>query len=179
MIPSETHITDIETYLIEPNGNFPNNEALPLVIYKLALKNKSADEMIELFKRNNWSNSWKNSIYDYHHYHSKTHEVLGVYEGKAIVQFGGPNGVVANVKSGDVIIIPAGVAHKNVSSDEYFACVGAYPDGKEYDMDYGKEEELEKAIKNIQTLPLPSADPVYGKGGVLFQYWREKETATS
>jgi uncharacterized protein YjlB len=39
---------------------------------------------------------------------------------------------------GDVLLIPAGVAHKNVGASIDFKCVGAYPGGKEFDINLGK-----------------------------------------
>jgi uncharacterized protein YjlB len=62
-----------------------------------------------------------------------------------------------------VIIIPAGVAHKNLGSDAKFGCVGAYPEGKEYDMNYGKPEERGITLHNIASVSMPDADPVFGK----------------
>ena len=37
----------------------------------------------ELFERNGWGNSLRNGIYDYGHYHSRVHEVLGVARGRS------------------------------------------------------------------------------------------------
>jgi uncharacterized protein YjlB len=39
--------------------------------------------MEELFRQNGWRASWRDGIYDYVHYHSRIHEVLGVARGKA------------------------------------------------------------------------------------------------
>ncbi len=165
-----------EKHLLKDDGIFPNNPKLPLIIYRavLHLPETHAPAMIEqLFQENGWRNSWRNGIYPYHHYHSITHEVLGIYRGEAEVQLGGPHGIITQVKQGDVILIPAGVAHKNIKSDESFACVGAYPKGKNFDMNYGKKEERPQADRNIEQVPLPDTDPVFGKEGVLLQLWRE------
>ncbi|WP_250123845.1 cupin domain-containing protein [Chroococcidiopsis sp. CCMEE 29] len=65
-----------------------------------------------------------------HHYHSTAHEVLGISRGKAAVRLGGDaRGQTFEVRAGDVIIIPAGVAHKNLDSSSDFLVVGAYPLG--------------------------------------------------
>src|SRR4051794_23881765 len=101
------------------NDQFPNNENLPLLVYKGVLHlhpDDSTDAVVELFKSNNWTNSWKDSILHKHHFHSTTHEVLGIFCGKADVQFGGDESTVIELVRGDVVIIPAGVAHKNLES---------------------------------------------------------------
>src|SRR6267143_838635 len=78
--------------IIKSKEFFPNNDSLPFLIYKLvfALPLKKAADIIEaIFNANNWSNAWRNGIYNYHHYHSITHEVLGVYDGWCNVALGG------------------------------------------------------------------------------------------
>lgn len=170
-IPSQ--IMDIS---IKRNDYFPNNE-FPVLIYKKALhlprlKNKAAEIIQHIFLRNGWSNSWKNGIYDYHHYHSNTHECLGVAMGSAMVIIGGPGGKRIKISAGDVIILPAGVAHRCISQTEDFCCVGAYPNGKEFDINTGSVEEYKKAVSKIRALPVPRYDPVNGKEGALRTYWR-------
>lgn len=160
--------------ICKDDGQFPNSN-LPVLIYKAAviLPDKHAATIIEdVFKKNNWTNAWRNGIYNYHHYHSITHEVLGVYEGNTIVQLGGPKGITTLIEKGDVIIIPAGVAHKNMGPETNFKCVGAYPCGSTYDMNYGKPDERPKADNNIKKVALPDADPVYGKFGYLVNSWK-------
>ncbi len=162
------------TYLINPVDYFPNNDQLPVIIYKDVFnfeKGKEASIIENVFKENGWQNSWRNSIYNYHHYHSKAHEVIGIYNGEADIQLGGPNGKELSVKKGDVIILPAGVSHKCLVCSREFACIGAYPPGQNYDMNYGKEEEIEKSKENIHNLPLPETDPVYGNEGELIKNW--------
>ncbi len=167
-----------EAYLvshkIEANGNFPNNPKYPLMIYKGALlihPNDTAEVVKNVFAQNGYSNAWVNGIFDYHHYHSNTHEVLGVFSGKAEVQFGGEHGVCIELDKGDVVLIPAGVAHKRLSASEEFKVIGAYPKGVEYNTLRGTEEELKEAEKEIAAVPEPESDPVYGSKGHLFECW--------
>jgi uncharacterized protein YjlB len=158
---------------LQDDGLFPNNEKLPLLIYKQAIQLKSGDAATveELFEENQWGNSWRNGIYNYHHYHSKAHEVLGIYQGEAEVQLGGPEGIKVKVQTGDVIIIPAGVSHKNLRASADFACVGAYPPAQTADMNYGQKSERPGVDEHIAKVPLPENDPVYGKNGPLTQQW--------
>ncbi len=157
-----------------PAGNFPNNKDLKVLAYK-ALKDFDTytPQFFEnQFKKNNWKNSWRDGIYDYHHYHSNTHEVLGIYEGEATVQLGGYEGEKMQLSKGDVLVIPAGVAHKNLGSTQNFACVGAYPDGLRFDMNYGKEENIVEATHRIEKVEMPSHDPLYGAKGPLLEAWK-------
>jgi uncharacterized protein YjlB len=166
---------EIISELLTDDGTFPNNGKLPLLVYKNAIvipDVNPAGAVERIFRENGWGGSWRNGIYPYHHYHSTAHEVLGMYGGNATVQLGGPNGLVIDVVSGDVIIIPAGVAHKNLGSSADFRCVGAYPPGQEWDMNYGRPGERPKADENIARVPLPETDPVYGIDGPLLKGWK-------
>src|SRR4051812_2685667 len=81
--------------LIKDNGVFPNNNLLPVILYKGILDLplfSPAQKVRNLFHENNWKNSWVDGIYDYHHYHSNTHEALGIIKGNAIILLGGDNG---------------------------------------------------------------------------------------
>lgn len=165
---------NITRHLLSDDGTFPNNALLPLLIYpKVIHFGKDDNERIvkEIFESNGWTNSWKDGIYDYHHYHSTAHEVLGIISGSARIQFGGASGISVFLEKGDVVVIPAGVAHKNLDSDDDFLCVGAYPEGQQYDMNYGKEGERPQTDNNIKALPLPEADPIYGMNGPLIKNW--------
>jgi uncharacterized protein YjlB len=135
-------------------------------------KNKAVEAVQKIFSKNKWSNSWRNGIYDFHHYHSTTHECMAIVKGKAKVIFGGPNGRSTDLAIGDVIILPAGVGHKCSSHSEDFLCVGAYPQGKDYDMNYGKYSEYDQSVQRIQTLSIPSRDPVFGNEGFLRSHWK-------
>lgn len=89
------------------------------------------------FAENGWSGSWRNGVFDWHHYHLATHEVLGCYAGWAVLQLGGTNGKPVRLVAGDAVIIPAGLAHKRIESSPDFAVVGAYPAGVSPDMQRG------------------------------------------
>jgi uncharacterized protein YjlB len=161
-------------HTLSDDGSYPNNERLPLLVYKGVLRLPEQDPAAaidSLFAAHDWGGSWRNGVYAFHHYHSTAHEVLGVYSGTAQVQFGGPNGIVLEVMRGDVVLIPAGVAHKNVGSSTDFRVVGAYPEGQQPDMNYGREGERPDADDRIARVPRPQGDPVYGKDGPLGEHW--------
>ena len=160
-------------YQFEDDGKIPNS-VFPLVIYKEAFEPDEllADEMEEAFAKNNWTNSWRNGIYPYHHYHSTSHEVLGVYKGSAELQLGGDNGKAIKVQPGDVIIIPAGTGHKKISASDDFAVIGAYPDGRDYDLLTGDEGERPRADERIAQVPFPDNDPVQGSKGGIMELWK-------
>jgi uncharacterized protein YjlB len=165
---------NIIRHLLSDDGTFPNNGHLALVVYRNALRieGSEAGKLIEqLFESNGWSNAWQDGVFDYHHYHSTTHEVLGIIEGSTRIQFGGNNGISLMLETGDVVIIPAGVAHKNLGGESNFKCVGAYPEGKDFDMNYGKPGERPRADENITQVPLPQSDPVFGLSGPLIKEW--------
>ena len=167
--------TDVIIELIPPQDYFPNNPTLPIIIYKniICIDESHVDHAIkDLLSSNLWSNAWTNGIYDFHHYHSNTHEVLVIMSGKCTVCLGGPQGKQFQLAAGDVIIHPAGVSHCNLQSSTHFKTIGAYPAGKEYDMCYGKEDELEDSRQAISNVRLPFADPIYGVDGPLFKYWK-------
>lgn len=166
--------TNIETLIIPDDGTFPNNNALPLVLMQQVFDPTSRNlvRMIEETIHNNaWGGSWRNGIYGFHHYHSTAHEVLGLYAGMVKVRFGGPDGQMVQAEAGDVIVIPAGVSHKNIEQSPDFRCVGAYPAGQSPDMQYGKPGERPQADQNIESALPPEMDPVFGKNGPLMQIW--------
>jgi uncharacterized protein YjlB len=163
---------DIFNEIIEENGLFPNNPRLPLLIYKSCFLNTPADAIEDIFLSNGWKNSWINGIYPFHHYHSNTHEVLGVASGMCSVQIGGEGGKVFEIEAGDVLILPAGVSHKKISCSSDFQVVGAYPHETQYDMCYGSEKEQSFALDSIKNSLLPKTDPVFGSKGPLFQFWK-------
>ncbi len=162
---------EAESILMERNGQFPNSE-LPVIVYRGIVEGSAtADAVQAMFARNAWPPQWVDTIFDYHHYHCTAHEALGVVSGSARLALGGPGARHVDVRPGDVVIIPAGVAHKLESSSDDFAVVGAYPPGQDWDILKGKDGDLERATANIARVPLPETDPVGGKA--LLELWRE------
>lgn len=164
-----------EKYFFEDDGSIPNNE-LPLLRYRDAFKQRGSEGAAWLEKRfaeNNWTNSWRNGVFGYHHYHSNTHEVLGVYSGNAEIQLGGEHGKCVELRAGDIIVIPAGVAHKNNGSSSDFGVVGAYPDGSGYDLKTEKNSDYAEAKRNIKQVPVPGTDPLLGKAKGVPIVWND------
>jgi uncharacterized protein YjlB len=162
-------MTAPETYRFADDGRFPNSP-LPLLVYRAALP-ASAPAIERTFESHNWSNGWRDGIFDFHHFHSTSHEVLGIAAGSVQVAFGGPDGETVTVRAGDVIAIPAGVAHCNVGQSRDLLVVGAYPDGRDYDLRRGEPAEYVSALRAIAAVPLPDSDPVLGPDGPLRRLW--------
>ena len=167
----------IETYLIADDGTIPNNERLPLVVYRSAIAATSREEAEREFKRlfakHGWSGTWVNGIYDFHHYHARSHEILGIVAGAADVQFGGPSGPVMAVRAGDAVAIPAGVGHCRLDDSPGLVVVGAYPRGQEdWDLKRATAADRTQALKEIPLVALPPQDPITGILGGVVDFWR-------
>jgi len=164
----------VETHMFEDDGRIPNNPELPLLVYPGALA--GADDLDarfrELLEENGWGGAWRDGVFPYHHYHSTSHEVLAVVGGGASLTFGGGAGVTLEMEAGDVMVIPAGVGHKNEGSGAGFSVIGAYPRGQEsYDLRTGEPDERPEVLENIRNVPLPERDPVFGEEGPLLEHW--------
>ncbi len=123
------------------------------------------------FRQNGWTGTWRNGIYPYHHYHSTAHEVLGVASGSARVCLGGEGGTEIYVAAGDVIVIPAGLAHCLIEERDGFLVVGAYAGGRHWDILRPRAATLDGALERIAAVPLPDSDPVAGPDGILLRLW--------
>lgn len=166
-------VTNGKTYHLLDDGVFPNNPHWPLVVYRQGTgdegRSASAAAFEKLFQANAWPPQWRSGIFSFHHYHSTSHEVLGVFSGHAEIQFGGDKGLVIECKSGDVIIIPAGVAHCCLSSADGFCCVGAYPAGANWDVLTEQDDDRVAAASRVADVAAPVMDPVYGAKTSLFR----------
>lgn len=168
---------EVESHRLSPDGPFPNNSQLLLLVYRQALDETGrdvADAVQRLLESHQWGGTWVNGVFDYHHYHSNAHEVLVVCAGSARIQFGGPSGPIVSVTAGDVGILPAGTAHKRVDASFDFVVVGGYPAGQE-DYDLIRDDPSVKAAaeKRIVSVPVPGQDPLYGDDGPLLQHWTQ------
>jgi uncharacterized protein YjlB len=167
-----------EIFLFEGDGRTPNNPALPLVHYRDAVVLPDdfdpAAVMEELFGANGWGRGWRNGIFDFLHFHTQTHEVLGIARGEARVRFGGAKGQILTVRAGDVVVLPAGTGHQRIAPAQGLLVVGAYPPEGRYDQHKPGEVAGERARRLIAHVPVPAADPIYGTGGPLVACWRDR-----
>ena len=167
-------LVEPEQFRFENDGVFPNS-GLPLLVYRQAFTTEAEDRasiIEQCLAENAWTNSWRNGVYSFAHYHSTTHEALGVYRGAATLRLGGERSSDVKVYAGDLIVIPAGVAHRKVRATADFAVVGAYPDGRDWDLLRGRTGERPGADHKIAALPIPDNDPIYGADGPLRQIWK-------
>lgn len=160
------------------DGIVPNHPRFPLLLYRGAVNLKSRrfppDVIIDtLFDTNGWGRSWRDTVYDFVHYHSQIHEVMGVARGTARIECGGIKGRILSVKAGDVLVLPAGTGHRLIESSRDFLVVGAYPQDGTYD-ECTDTKERPDAIKRIAKVRKPKTDPVLGPGGPLLKSWRRK-----
>jgi len=173
-VVKQQEFVEPEQFRFKDDGVFPNS-VLPVLLYRQAFVTEAGDRasvVEQRFAENDWTNSWRNGVYSFAHYHSTTHEALGVYCGAATLRLGGAHGKNVEVHAGDVIVIPAGVAHQNIGASDDFTVVGAYPDGREWDLLRGRPGERPKADQNITALPIPDNDPIYGAEGPLPRLWK-------
>jgi|ERR1051326_1581930 uncharacterized protein YjlB len=168
-------------FRFKDEGLIPNHPTWPLVLVRGAVKLPGgldpAAVFEDLFARNGWGDSWRDGIYDYVHYHSRIHEVLGIARGSGEVRFGGALGRSMKLKAGDVAILPAGTGYQCLSADKDFLVVGAYPPTGTYD-ECTTAQDHERALKTIPKVAPPRKDPVYGAGGALLTLWK-KQTSRS
>ena len=161
---------EVEHIPLSRNGWMPNNEHLPVLLYRRALHAGSlADAMEAAFTRNGWPPQWRNGVYDFHHYHSTAHEVLGFARGTAKLILGGEGGHPVTVQAGDVAVLPTGTGHCRIEASPDFLVVGAYPPAQHWDICRAAPDAA--AAQRMLTLPFPKSDPLFGPGGDLTRAW--------
>jgi uncharacterized protein YjlB len=168
------------SYKFKDDGLIPNHPRWRFLVYKKVVRLPGALDPAavfeELFESNGWGDTWRDGIYDYVHYHSRTHEVLGIARGRAKVQFGGSKGRTLILSAGDVAVLPAGTGHRCLNASNDLLVVGAYPPTGAYD-ECTSVADRKKALVSIPKTVRPRTDPVYGRDGALLQTWRKARRA--
>ena len=156
----------LETWHAPPGEKIPNHPRFPVLIYRDVEAIDGAAAARALFAEHGWGGSWVDGVFDFHHFHSTSHEALAVVAGTATIELGGPQGRAFEVAAGDVLVLPAGTGHRRATARDGFTVVGAYPAGQEnYDLLRGDDPaEVEAARRRIEALPAPPEDPVGGEG---------------
>ena len=88
-----------------------------------------------------------------------------------MVRFGGESGETVGLTTSDVVVIPAGVGHALINASDDFLVVGAYADGREWDLLRDDPQVIAVARQRIAQVPFPSTDPVDGADGPLMKLW--------
>ncbi len=168
-------------YRFKDDGETPNNPFFPLIYYRSAVVLDPAYDPAAifevLFKEYGWVDQWRDGIYPYLHFHTETHEVLGIARGTASVQFGGKKGRIVALKAGDAAVLPAGTGHRRLKASKDLLVVGAYPKGSGYDEPKPDEVDAKQARKRIAAVPVPPCDPVYGRDCPLTKLWAVQRPA--
>lgn len=207
-------MVEVDRYNLPPTALVPNSP-LPLLHYKQVFPDPASRKpaaLHELYHKNGWKTQW---IFRYgptqdSHYHSVAHECMTVLSGTARIRFGvadtSPDweasthgdakedgGIEIDARAGDVFILPAGTAHKTMSTTEgsEFALLtpggghdisGDYEASREalskvepsgysmmgsypdgYEWDSHKGGEDVGNFHKIWAVPKPQSDPVLGK----------------
>jgi uncharacterized protein YjlB len=153
---------ELETWRAPPGDPIPNHPRFPVLVYRGVAGAADAGAARALLAGHGWGGSWVDGVFDFHHFHSTSHEVLVVVAGSAILELGGPQGDAFAASAGDVLVLPAGTGHRRRSASGDFTVVGAYPAGQE---DYDVLRAADAAARErIAALPVPDEDPVGGDG---------------
>jgi uncharacterized protein YjlB len=160
----------VEATIFEPSDWVPNNQRLPVLLYKGLVDDDGPCDFEDRFAASGWTGIWTNGVFDYQHYHAGAHEVLGVARGSATLLIGGPGGQAIKVAAGDCLVLPAGTGHQNLGCTSDFQVVGAYPKGQHADIQTSAASS--DMLAKIASVPLPHSDPVQGPSGFLIKRWR-------
>jgi uncharacterized protein YjlB len=178
-VPADTeHLTrsalTVTAFWFDERGFVPNNPRLPALFYAKAFAIDADDlagAMESRFSANGWPSQWRDGIYDFHHFHSLGHEVLGIARGHAQLALGGEGGAEIDVSKGDVLLLPAGTGHCRLNGSADLIVVGAYPPGQSGDIQ--REPVIPELRQRMVQLSFPPSDSVAGADGPLLRLWAD------
>jgi uncharacterized protein YjlB len=123
-------------YIKKSTPHVPNSpHGFPVLIYRSAVPTDATPTSVcKIIEPNNWLKGGVFKHYGAHHFHSVTHECYAVFKGHSKLLLGrGPldpadeDDLVVDLKEGDAIVLPAGVAHCSLESSQDYEYVGLYP----------------------------------------------------
>src|SRR3954462_10935626 len=159
---------NLDTWQAPPGDRIPNHPSFAVLVYHDVEPAASgdADAVRALFAEHGRRAAGGAGVFDFHHFHSTSHEVLAVVAGTATLELGGPQGQAFDVAAADGLVLPAGTGHRRAAAAGGFTVVGAYPSGQEdYDLLRGDDPaEVEAARRRVAALGAPAGDPVGGDG---------------
>jgi uncharacterized protein YjlB len=151
-------VVELETWRAPAGDVIPNHPRFPVLVYRRV----DVSDAEARFAAHGWGGTWVSTVFDFHHFHSTSHEALAVLSGSATIELGGPQGEAFEVSAGDVLVLPAGTGHRRARDAGGFRVMGAYPRGQE---DYDLLRQADDAARErIAALPAPPEDPVGGDG---------------
>jgi len=170
-------------YLKKSTAHVPNSP-LPVLVYRNVLPSEpTAETTRDAIEPNDWLQGGVFKHYPAHHFHSVTHECYAVFKGSSRLLLGrGPldqpdgGNVEVELGPGDAIVLPAGVAHCSIRSENDYEYVGLYPRGSpHWDNNFCKagEDETKEKARNARAVPVPDSDPIFGTDGPLVEIWRQ------
>ncbi|UBV42995.1 cupin domain-containing protein [Deinococcus taeanensis] len=139
------------------------NSHWPVRVYRAALSGQAPAAVEAHLAGHGWSAAWRNGIYPYHHYHSTAHEVLVIACGQATLTLGGEGGPTVSVAEGDVLVLPAGTGHRRDAASADLLIIGAYAQGRSWDICRPEQTDPAEAHGRIVQVPDPLRDPVTGE----------------
>ncbi|GAB3673298.1 cupin [Salinisphaera aquimarina] len=164
-----------ERLYFDDDGRTPNSR-YPVLVYRGEPSGQGslAEPLEALFAANAWPPQWRGGVFDFHHYHSVSHETLGVARGHAVLMLGGEDGSRLRVTRADVLVLPAGTGHCRMQASTDFELVGAYqPDQQRWDICRSDSAaDHDAAIARIARASTPDHDPVNGRNAGVPVLWR-------
>jgi len=125
--PPEQHLAP------SPTTHVPNSR-LPVLVYRSAISSPTPASIQAAIEPNNWlkGGTWKH--FPNAHFHSVTHELYVVFSGSSQLLLGRgkldpptDEDLILDVKVGDALVVPAGVAHCSLKSSDDYEYMGLYP----------------------------------------------------
>lgn len=178
-VPWEQRRSNPDIFYFREDRFIPNSPH-PLLVYR-SFFDKESDACENWLRKKFINHKWFPfsglQPFDVPCYYVNTHIVLGVCAGEAKWQLGGTLGLTMVIEKGDVLVIPAGVALRNLESSADFKISAA----SSLDVIPKIRKEATSHLKDpgrIADISIPETDPVLGTGDGLLTIWLQTDTCS-